>query len=119
MNNSQITIVGDKATIARLVAGFAGTCCGVRIDPNMAFGTAPKRAPSVKTVHDKPVAVVDPRDPDEERDDVHTIMPKVAELGGLIRRARKELSVQCPRVSDIRKALATLGRAQDLAETFS
>lgn len=53
----------------------------------------------------------DPRDPEEARDDLHFRAPAKAELSGLIRRARAELSH-----GDVKATLFTLGRADDLCD---
>lgn len=64
-------------------------------------------------VKEAPRTVTDPRDPDEERDDLHTMAPRTAELDGLIRRARIEVTN-----GDLKSALNTLGRAQAITEAF-
>lgn len=73
--------------------------------------SAPVNGTMVKK--DAPKIVTDPRDPDEERDDLHTMAPRAAELDGLIRRARIEVTN-----GNLKNALSTLGRAQAIAETF-
>jgi hypothetical protein len=90
----------------------------VVIEQPLLFGGTIKQVYSVPVndtmaKKDTPKITTDPRDPNEEHDDLHMMAPRAAELGGLIRRARIEVTN-----GNLTHALRTLGRAQDIAETF-
>lgn len=90
--------------------------CLVVVEQPLLFGGILRQVypkPVRGAVKEAPGTVTDPRDPDEERDDLHTMAPRAAELDGLIRRARIEITD-----GNTEAALDTLGRAQELAEAL-